>query len=373
MRKNSLKIGITIGLRTEDESLWINGIKQNALFLARLFQGSEYGHSVTLLNTSDIKITTGLPWDTNHIKTLPFAEGCDGLDILIELGGQISFTQTQHIKRQGTKLISYCCGAEYVQNMEAIIFSRKLHDGIFINKDYDSVWIVPQNYDLNHGFLQTYRRCPTRKVPFVWHPMAIDSATKNLHNKGGWQPHDRPKRLSIIEPNVDVLKFCLYPILICELAFRKYPHDISFLHVANSDKFAHNSKEFNSLMSELDIVQAHKASFIGNVITPYFLAEHTDIVISHQWGLPLNYSYFECCWQGYPFIHNSEMIKELGYYYQNCDVEEGSNRLIEALHHLDHQSYRDRQRAHIWKYHAENPQLIEEYDNLLFSLVHNLG
>ena len=61
----SLCIGITIGLRSPDESLWVNGIKQNALFLARVLMASEFHHDVRIVNTTDISITSALPWDLN--------------------------------------------------------------------------------------------------------------------------------------------------------------------------------------------------------------------------------------------------------------------------------------------------------------------
>jgi hypothetical protein len=59
----ALRIGITIGLHTPDESLWTNGIKQNALFLAKLFQHSPLGHDVRLLNTTVTPISDCLPWN----------------------------------------------------------------------------------------------------------------------------------------------------------------------------------------------------------------------------------------------------------------------------------------------------------------------
>ncbi len=366
----ALRIGITIGLRSEDESLWVNGIKQNALFLAKLLQGSTLKHQVSLLNTTNVAITDSLAWDLGRFDTKPFEDGFEGLDVLIELGGQINADQTRAIKRQGTKLVSYCCGPEYVQNMEAIIFDKSLYDNIFINPSYDCLWIIPQIFDLNRGFLQTFRRCPVRKVPFVWDPMALDAVTAHLPHRGQYRPGAAAKRLSIIEPNIDVLKFCLYPILIAELAFRTNPGDIAFLHVANADRFVHANKEFSALMRKLDIVVAQKASFIGRVITPLFLAEHTDIVISHQWGLPLNYFYLECCWQGYPLIHNADFIPELGYYYNGHDLLQGAECLAKALseHDLSWHSWRQTQRQLIWRFHAENAALAAVYDDLLFEL-----
>jgi hypothetical protein len=292
--------------------------------------------------------------------------------VLIELGGQISADQTGRIKRQGTKLVSYCCGPEYVQNIEAMIFGRRLSGrDAFINPDYDELWIIPQIWDLNRGFLQTFRRCPARPVPFVWDPLALDALTGQMPHRGEYRPSDAPKRLSVIEPNIDVLKFCLYPVLIAEQAFRRDPEAIAFLHVANADRFVHDDVEFAGLMRRLDIVNAHKASFIGRVRTPDFLSEFTDIVIAHQWGLALNYFYLECCWQGYPLIHNADIVRDLGYYYPHHDLAAGAVELLRALrrHDEDWHDYRDRQRALIGRFLSTNVDLARQYDAMLFELV----
>lgn len=369
--KKPLRIGITIGLSASNEDLWVNGLKQNALFLAKLFKNSPLGHEVTLLNTTNIEINDQLPWDLSLFQTKAFDIGCDGLDVVFELGGQISAEQTERIKSQGTKLVSYCCGSEYVQNIEAMIFGRELWSGIFINEHYDELWIIPQIWDLNRGFLKSLRKCPAKKVPFVWDPMLLEASTKDMPNQGAYEPTGAPKRLSIIEPNIDVLKFCLYPILIVELVFQKIPQDICFLHVANADRLALAGHEFTKLMSQLKIVEAHKASFVGRVRTPDFLSGYTDVVVSHQWGLPLNYFYLECCWQGYPLIHNAELISDLGYYYMNHDLDEAAEKLAAAItgHDQNWQSYKQNQRHLIQRFLATDPRLIDEYDTLLKNLV----
>ena len=369
--RRSLRIGITIGLHASDESLWTNGIKQNALFLAKLLRNSTLSHHVVLLNTTGVGISDRLPWSLTDFPTAAFDDACDGLDVVIELGGQISAEQTRRIKQQGTRLVSYCCGPEYVQNIEAMIFRRPLWDDIFINPDYDELWIIPQIWELNRGYLQTLRRCAARQVPFVWDPLALETLTRQMPDNGEYRPGDAPKRLSVIEPNIDVLKFCLYPTFIAEQAFRADPDRIAFLHVTSADRFVHDDREFAGLMRQLDIVKAGKASFTGRVRTPDFLSEHTDIVISHQWGLALNYFYLECCWQGYPLVHNADLVAELGYHYPGHDLDAGAERLLEALRHHDAnwQSYRDAQRSLIGRFLATNADLAEAYDDLLFDLL----
>jgi hypothetical protein len=370
MARRPLKIGITIGLRDPGESLWLNGIKQNALYLAKLFQNSPLKHQAILLNTTAVTLGEALPWDRSRFETKPFEEGWEGLDVLIELGGQIDPDQTARLKRQGTKVVSYCCGPEFVQNIEAMIFGRPLYDSIFINQHYDCVWVIPQVWDLNRGFFETLRRCPVQPVPFVWDPMALEAATRDLPHAGEYRPGPAAKRLTVIEPNIDVMKFCLYPVFIAERAYRQSPDLVQFLHVANADRFAREGREFVALMHHLDLIQAGRASFIGRVTTPYFLAEHTDVVISHQWGLPLNYLYLECCWQGYPLIHNAEIVKDLGYYYAGHDLEAGTNALLYSLFYHDGSwdAYRDRQRQRIGRFLADDPALVARYDDLLFGL-----
>lgn len=365
-----LRIGITIGLSSPNESLWINGIKQNALFLAKLFRSSPLSHDVLLLNTTNVRPNSQTEWDTRTFPTVQIDECPYDLDVLIELGGQISYAQTQRHKAKGGKLVSYCCGPEYVQNAEAIIFERRMWDSIFVNTDYDELWVIPQVAKSSLHFLQTFRRCPARVVPFAWDPMALTSIASGYAFGGEYRPSPQPKRLTVIEPNIDVLKFCLYPILIAEQAFRREPDRIGFLHVANADHFVHRDTEFAGLMRHLDIVKANKASFIGRVKTPEFLAQYTDIVISNQWGLPLNYFYLECCWQGYPLIHNAELVQELGYYYPGNDVAVATQALIHALSRHDEawEAYRDDQRAGIQRFLATNPELVARYDGLLFEL-----
>ena len=171
------------------------------------------------------------------------------------------------------------------------------------------------------------------------------------------------------------MKFCLYPIFIVERAFRQRPELIDFLHVANADRFVHDNTEFAALVQYCDLIHAGRASFIGRVTTPTFLAEHTEAVVSHQWGLPLNYLYLECCWQGYPLIHNADIVKDLGYYYPSHDLAAGTDRLIEALtaHDDAWPEYLDTQRARISRFLADDPKLVAHYDDLLFELVAQPG
>ncbi|NHH84373.1 DUF2827 domain-containing protein [Burkholderia gladioli] len=369
---NGLRIGITIGLRAPGESLWINGIKQNALFLAKLLMASSNSYRVTLVNTTDVPLTDALPWDRSIYDTRAFADIKDAIDVLIELGGQIDGEQTAYLKARGTKIVSYCCGVEYINVMESILFGRRLWDSLFINRGFDEVWAIPQIAPSSLPFLQSLRRCTGRIVPFVWDPMFLEARAQPLPENGEYRPRSGPgKRLTVMEPNHDVVKFCVYPMLIIDEVYRRAPDAICFTHVTNSDRLANESPEFVMLMNYLEIVRAGKASFVGRFDTPLFLADLTDVVVSHQWSNPLNYFYFDVCWQGYPLVHNASLAQDLGYYYPDNDVQQGADALLRALHTHDDgwQAYILRQREILRRYTSANLALVAEYYTLLANLI----
>jgi hypothetical protein len=363
------KIGITIGLQTKGESLWVNGIKQNALSLAELFACSQRGHEVIILNTTTIEPTSELEWDLSSPKTCQLEEFDGDLDVLIALGGALSQHQVDHWRRKGCKVLAYKCGAEYIMSMQSILFNRKLSGPPLFVQNLDAIWSIPQVAETTAAFHATMHRCTVQIVPFVWSSTHLDRVCKTLPNEGFYVPRSAPKRLTVFEPNMDVLKFCLYPILTAELAFREAPQHIESLAVVNAYEIKENA-EFRGLMHQLDIVNCGRASFEQRHLTAWFLAHHTDIVISHQWGLPLNYAYLEACWLGYPLIHNAELCSDLGYFYPGFDITAAKNQLIKSIENHDSHAgeYLARQRRNIKPFLSTNTQTISIYDDLLDQL-----
>ena len=366
-----LRVGITIGLHHEAETLWNNGIKQNAVFLAEALKQCPNVASVLLVNTTAVPITPALPWDLARWPTAPFEAAKDHLDVLIELGGQISPEQTDYLQQRDARLVSYCCGFEYVHAMESILFNRPLWGAnLFVNPRYDDIWMVPQVANISSGYFSTLRRRPAKVVPFVWDPVFVEQRAAALPHGGRYQPHAGARRLSVMEPNINVVKFCLYPALIAEEAYRARPDAIALLQVTNTEHLATSSLEFISLMNQLDIVRGHKAVFLGRHDTPQFLASNTDIVVSHQWENPLNYFYLEVCWQGYPLVHNAHLCADLGYFYAGNDVMAGCAQLLAAIDGHDARAdvYRARQRALLARCLPGHADVTAQYSALLEQL-----
>ncbi|SAL63019.1 hypothetical protein AWB70_05772 [Caballeronia cordobensis] len=366
-----LRIGITIGLHHAAETLWNNGIKQNAVFLAEALRHCPNVESAVLVNTTNVPITDQLPWDLKRWPTVTFEDAKDNVDVLIELGGQIDPAATDYLKRRGARLISYCCGFEYVHAMESVLFNKpSFGEHLFVNQRYDDIWMIPQVANISQAYFEVLRRQTAQVVPFIWSPVFLNARTERFPQSGEYQPHDGPRRLSVMEPNINVVKFCLYPAMIAELAYRERPDSIARLQVTNAEHLAINCKEFISLMNQLDIVREHKAVFLGRHETPAFLAESTDIVISHQWENPLNYFYLEVCWQGYPLVHNATLCTDLGYYYEANKVSHGAQRVVEAIDQHDRNAdhYKSEQRRAISRFVPGAAEMTEAYARLLDAL-----
>ncbi len=360
-------IAITIGILDEHESLWSNGIKQNAFSLAKALIFCPSVETAVVFNTTAVVRSTQL---LDDIYT--FDDIKDRADVVIELGGQLDAEQTTYLKNRSCRLVSYCCGSEYIHVMESILFGRDLFgDHLYVNQRYDALWMIPQVESTSRAYFETLRKIKGTVVPFVWDPTFLESACVDLPNHGLWSPTDMPHRITIFEPNIDIVKFCLYPLFIVELAFRQSPDAIKVVQVTNTHHLANRSKEFNALMYQLDIVKNQRAVFLGRHDTPEFLSENTDIVVSHQWENPLNYIYLEVSWQGYPLIHNADMCADIGYYYDKNDLDTGASLLLAAMHeHKDHyETYRTRQRQNIHRFLPGAPRMTATYERLLQQLL----
>lgn len=368
-----MRIGITIGLRQSDESIWTNGIKQTAIFLAKLLNSSPNKHKVTLVNTTQVPITTALPWDLKAYPTLQYDQIKDELDVVIVLGGAISQSWLDDLTSKGTKVISYRCGSEFFYTMEAIVFNQPITAPPLHNWGFDQMWLIPQVWEANHAYLQSLHKLNSdqvKQVPFIWDPMFLTQHLGSQKNQGEYRPRAGAKRLTCFEPNINVLKTFIYPLLIAEGAYRKEPDLIEFLSVLNTQYFRENI-EFQGLIGHLDIVKNKgKCYFENRHSTPQFLSNETDVVLSHQMFNPLNNLTLEIAWLGYPLLHNSELCSELGYFYEKFDIDQATEMLLEILkeHDKNWEAYRDRNRALINQYLPTNQALVKTYDDLLDSV-----
>ena len=404
-----MKIGITVGITKEQESMWINGIKMNAIFLANALK--EAGHDVILLDTSN-KIKGSykdkVVWDFDKFPIFRYLEKAKNLDVLILLGTTLlpQDISNYRILNPKAKIIKYMCGNNYVIDMERSLFKGESEAITTYQNNIDELWYVPQQGFQNHEYYRVLHKLPKDKVfpvPFIWDPMFIDDSCEfygkvadmasEIENNSEiadkliapvyWPKKPKDKKLVIMEPNMNIVKFSMIPLLIAEEAFRNGA-EFGELNIISGDRISKNHY-YSSIVENLDVFKAAKDSkikmnWVGRYPVHRILAQFGDVIISHQWQNPLNYAYLDALYLQFPLIHNAQMIQDAGYYYNDFDISEGTHVLEACL--KEHDSHIDEYNAAseevLTRYTVFNEGLVSTYNKLLENLVagenkHNLS
>lgn len=374
-----MKIGITIGLTQENESLWINGIKLNALNLASTLMEIK-GFDVWLLDTGhSVKDLTKVDWDHTKYRIATYKEVILDFDVLIMLGTTIPDENLIDLKKlnKKIKIVKYQCGNNYVVDMERVLFGDPNDDTIpSWDTNHDETWYVPQQGYQNHEYYKLiYKQSENqvKPVPFVWNPEHMLGFVKDLNIQNVYYKpkEDVEKNIVVMEPNMNVVKYSLIPVLIVEDLYRRIGKKFNNLIIISGKKLLKNLF-YKRMIFLLDIFNINPApiKYTGRYSTPYILGTQSDIILSHQWENPLNYAYLDALYYNYPLIHNADFIKDAGYYYKGFDISEGSIMLEEALsnHDKNIEDYNKRNSKVLNRYMSTNPNIVDTYKKLIENL-----
>lgn len=364
-----MKIGITISFK-EDYSIWSNGIQLNALMLAEtlsLIKGVE----VFFLNIATCP-EENIPWCTKEFPTFYLYDKYLEVDLLIFLGGRIQKQYVDLFKKiKNKKTVFYKCGNEFIVNLEKNLFGEDLEEDGKLESIYgcDEIWYVPQQHDTNKNYFECLYRTPARPAPFVYSPRWLN---KDIKKKEGiykktmhYSNTEEPKRISIMEPNMNIVKYAMYPLMIAETYYRKHPSKIKEVNIVGGDRLS-KKQNFLSVVNTFDLKRDRKLFVEGRQVTSSFLGNHSDILICHQMMNPLNYIYLDAAWMGYPVIHNAEYVKDLGYYYHGNDVKGGAKKLKDVLEHFDEdEKYKERQEKVFKRFDNKSKEMVVQYDRLI--------
>jgi hypothetical protein len=264
--------------------------------------------------------------------------------------------------------------------MENILFGDNPEKSYQFNEQYDEIWYIPQQDEVNRGYYHTLYRTNAIIVPFIWHQkFLLESVTdiergfKKGSYKKSWQ-YDigkEKKILGIMEPNLNIVKFSLIPTMIAEECYRGEigKEHIDKLRITNSEKVKKH-REFLGMISTFDLYKDNKISAESRYQTAYMLTQHLDVLICHQILNPLNYLYLDAAFLGYPVLHNAPMCKDLGYYYEGSDTVEAAKVLDYILteHDKNIEAYDERNDKVLQRYHADNMDVVKTYDKLIYNL-----
>lgn len=335
-------IGLTMHVKPDgDLGLFENGLKQNVQYLFKLFKSSPNCKKALLITTSRVLpiIPDWLELDRSEIVVME--DGASEVDFLVGIGTAIDKPHIETVRKRGGKTIAYKGGNGAVMNMEAL-GSNGYHGGkhgegsesYYDFDSFDQVWITPQHSHTGKSWYETIYKCPVHVVPQVWSPEIIE-ATKTAGF--GWKRPTEGWRIASFDPNNTVMKTSHWPMLICENAFRQNPEAFKAFYITNTTQFVENSA-FKSFALALTSAHARNPADTGSVmsferryLTSQYLGENCDAVVTHQWENELNYLYYDVLWGGYPLIHNSQALKQYGYFYPSFNAQAGAEALLRAV------------------------------------------
>lgn len=381
-KDRKIRIGITVLIDKPGDSIFTNGIRQNVIILRDIYEKCRNVEAAYIINTAknvEINSTDDTPWKNyaQHIITLEEAkEKCD----LIVVGhGSIHREKYKEFKSLGKKIVKQIMGAELSVFNETILFkpddqSRNIY--VRNSGTVSAVWLSPHFFDRDRFLFETQYDCPTYVGPYIWDPKFIEEHAKLLNQKnekefpGKYVPTGKKqKRISTTEPNINMVKTSLVPIITTEIFYRKHPDLLEYLNVFCGETIRKKPDMIN-FARELDAYKAKKMFFESRYPMVWTLQKHTDIILAHQNQCELNYAYLDASWLGYPVVHNSPLMKDLGWYYPENDSNKAVEHLAYIAEHFDnneHQNeeYMNKSRNYAYRYSINNPENIRGYERLI--------
>jgi hypothetical protein len=377
---SKIKIGITLDIPEDYNGFFSNGLRLNVLFFAELLLNIGYDVYFIVKKIQIDKLKNYVNYknafyDTRFNIISENVIFTFGFDIIFIMGYSLEDFILKTLKIMKVKLILYVCGYEYVidyNNFEKNDTFPTFRHQKNLFPIFDQVWCIPQQTYMNQYYLQTYYRSEVIEVPFIWCHHFLTNYEKNILNKSLlYKKKENNKKIAIFEPNLNIQKWFLPAFLVCENTYRILEHKENIKHIYITNVVPTlNVLKIETLLGNLDLFNDKIISVENRFNTLEFMKENADIAVSHQWELNLNYLYLDLAWWGWPIVHNANLCKDVGYYYEGFNFEMGGKVLKDVISdHDDHiEEYILNNRKAIDRYLPSNIDLQNSYKTLIEKL-----
>ena len=374
MPDRKLRVGVTIHLRAGQQSIWENGIFQNCAFLVQLLNRSPAVKRAVLVNGGDAVVpASGMMLQGTGLTLIGLTEAMQTLDVVIEMSSLLPEEWLRQFRAKGGRCAWMRVGNDYVIDIERSMFDQP-SGAVLGDKAYDAIWTLPEYEKSCTDYFAISTRSPVRILPHLWTPYFFDRGVASLQ-KGmdfGYVPGKPRWRVCIFEPNVCTVKTSFIPMLSCEEAYRTRPSFIESMRVLNT---LHMKEQVHFLhfARMLDLVNHGLATFEARYTVYDFMARFGDCIVSHHWENGQNYLYYEALHGGYPLVHNSELIRDCGYFYPDFDCQAGGRAILRAFdeHDANLPAYREKARSLLSSLDTANPENVLCYTQELMRLGNN--
>jgi hypothetical protein len=124
-----------------------------------------------------------------------------------------------------------------------------------------------------------------------------------------------------------------------------------------------------AIVKYMDAFKDKKFAFDGRYPIVHILANFAEMVVSQQWGNPLNYAYLDAAYFGIPLVHNAHLCQDLGYYYEDFKLKDMSKQILRAVdERKSDKTYTERQNKILDRYRYTNKSMVEQHALLIKNL-----
>lgn len=359
---SKLKIGIT---SRKEASIWSNGLDQNIYFIYKMFEEMDYSPE---LISEDLEAKKLIDIEISNVNISNIKK----FDIIIEVANPLSDKLTKYYNSLGKPLISLKLGNNFMMDLEAYISTNKdiqnRSCGVNIPFRNREIWVSEQFYKFK-DYIETITRANVKIFPFVWESSILMAFDENFHQEDMYVKQDDFKKIIIAEPNINILKNCMIPLSICNLAYLKDKDSVNTVYCLGS-KHLDKNKTFLNFIQRLKI-HNDKISSYENRFPLYkmFKNKYVNTVVSCQWFNEQNYLYAETLFYKRLLIHNSPIFKDVGIYYNELDVNDGAQKLIDSVYNFDQRKNAESYEEKLFELSIYNPKNQEKARELIESVI----
>lgn len=368
--KTRLRVGVTLYIRDESQSIWENGIFQNTFFLLNLLKQSPVVEWTC--------VVAGGPGDPtaardllshSDVPVISMAEALETLDLVIELSAQLDPEWGRTFVERGHRIIAMRVANDFVIDAERMAFglpAALVMSGV----PYQEVWTLPAFARTCAPYYEAGCRAPVRVMQHLWSPELLNRslATRGPEATFAYVPGRGRWRAAVMEPNLCSVKTCHIPLLVCDVAYRLQPASLEVVRIFNTVPLREN-EIFIHFARSTHLVRNGLATFEGRFPTYTVMGEMADVIVSHHWENAQNYLYYEALYGGFPLVHNSDLIDDCGYRYRDLDPQDGGRALIQALaqHDRNLDAYKASAQRFLAKLCPMNEDNIRQYSEAIWN------
>jgi hypothetical protein len=323
----------------------------------------------------------GTTWEEYAPHMINLEQAKSMCDLIVVCHGSLHVDEYAEYKKLGKRIVKQVLGAELNMFNELMLFNLP-PSGIYSrNPHISAIWMSPHFYERDKYFFETMFGCPIHEAAYIWDPRFIQHHIDVLKNEdktfdGTYKPSGKlAKRIATMEPNLNMVKTCAVPVITTELLYRKHPEVLLDAKIFGSAE-VRAKKDLVNFVKDLDSYKDKKMFFEARYPVVWSLSRHADILFCHQSGCELNYLYLDAAWMGWPVVHNSPMMKDLGWYYPENNSTIAIEHLVSIARNFDereypYEKYLKASRKFAERYMISNPENVSCYEKLIDSAMSN--